>query len=68
MIFIKDLPMISKDLFSNIQPSYLTRIQDIQDILSYSPFLSGTPATAAGIGLTLCARQGDPSGSVDAHF
>ena len=54
---------ISKDIFLNLQ--IYPKIS--QDILPFSPSLSGRPATAAGIGPTMCARLGDPSGSLHAH-
>ena len=54
---------ISKDIFSNLQ--IYPKIS--QDIIPFSPSLSGRPATATGIGPTMCARLDDPSGSLHAH-
>jgi hypothetical protein len=68
MISHKDPPAISQDLFSNLQLSSLIHIRGYPMIsfLIHCP-CSGTPATAAGIGLTVCSRLGDPSGSMHAH-
>ena len=74
-ISIKDLYKSPMDLLSNLQ-IYLQRyhfkspniyIQLSQDILPFLPSLSCRPATAAGIGLTKCARLEEPSGSRPAH-
>ena len=59
--------------FSNIQPqaSYLIHIP-AYPMMSFHIHLTcparGTPATAVRIGLTLCARLGDPSGRMHAPF
>ena len=74
-ISIKDLYKSPMDLLSNLQ-IYLQRyhfkspniyLQLSQDILPFLPSLSCRPATAAGIGPTMCAHLDDPYGSLHAH-
>ncbi len=59
MTFLRDLPLIFKELFSYLQSSYLIDIPRYPKIsfIFIFPVLPNCPAV--GIGLTLCARLGD---------